>query len=61
MAEEEELMASVELADVDIKVVVAKEVDEEPEAGKDQQLYPLVVVEEVVVEKLMAEVEFIAE
>ncbi|KAL0757132.1 hypothetical protein Bca101_094800 [Brassica carinata] len=63
MAEEEELMASVELADVDIKVVVAKEVlkEEEPEAEKDQQLYPLVVVEEVVVEKLMAEVEFIAE
>lgn len=26
MAEEEELMASVELADVDMKVVVAKEV-----------------------------------
>ncbi|KAF3492904.1 hypothetical protein DY000_02055203 [Brassica cretica] len=31
--------------------------EEEPEAGKDQQLYPLVAVE---VEKLMAEVEFIA-
>ena len=30
--------------------------EEEPEAGKDQQLYPLVAVE---VEKLMAEVEFI--
>ncbi|KAF2612392.1 hypothetical protein F2Q70_00007079 [Brassica cretica] len=49
MAEEEELMASVELADVDMKVVVAKEVRrgkiKEPEAGKDQQLYPLVAVE----------------
>ncbi|KAF3549436.1 hypothetical protein DY000_02009108 [Brassica cretica] len=57
---EEELMASVELADVDMKVVVAKEVEEEPEAGKDQQLYPLVAVEEVVVEKLREEVKFIA-
>ncbi|KAF3546716.1 hypothetical protein DY000_02000156 [Brassica cretica] len=41
MAEEEELMASVEVADVDMKVVVAKEVlyplvAVEPEAGKDQ-------------------------
>ncbi|KAG2334709.1 hypothetical protein Bca52824_005889 [Brassica carinata] len=53
------------LEDVDMKVVVAKEVRwgkiKELEAGKDQQLYPLVAVEEVVVEKLMAEVEFIAE
>ncbi|KAF2589322.1 hypothetical protein F2Q70_00040269 [Brassica cretica] len=51
-------LAVLEAVEGFMVLVLTKAVkEEEPEAGKDQQLYPLVAVE---VEKLMAEVEFIA-